>query len=274
MFASNTAGTSEICLCHVRVRKEEFVFVQNFWSRGTESATLFPTIITLLYIIIFTIGNKILFVFRTTETTQIRFSVSTTYTQRIFLEILLNQTEIRLYSPCKYNLISVWFNNISKRFRCVYVLRWEEFFWSRGTERATLFPTPEKDFRFITNFPLFFHNRKQNFVCFQNNRKYRNTVLGVCSDFIFGLGVCWEEFVWRRGTEALHYSRPPCCIFGLTSKPVLAFKSWTCQKFHAFVQLYVYIYIYACMYIYIYIYAYIFLLTNGHTKLLPRDNIF
>ena len=60
-------------------------------------------------------------------------------TQRNLFEILLNQTEIRLYLSCtdwfgtkrsvrlvpnksmrgKYNIISVWFNKISKRFPCV-----------------------------------------------------------------------------------------------------------------------------------------------------------
>ena len=61
------------------------------------------------------------------------------YTQRYILEILLNQTEIRLYLPIfqmiynqedirlvpnqsendKYNLVSVWFNKISKIYLCV-----------------------------------------------------------------------------------------------------------------------------------------------------------
>ena len=63
------------------------------------------------------------------------------YTKRNVFKILLNQTEIRLYLPFsdwfgtenglrpfavlnqsvhgKYNMISVWFNNISKRFLCV-----------------------------------------------------------------------------------------------------------------------------------------------------------
>ena len=61
------------------------------------------------------------------------------YTRRNLFEILLNQTEVRFYLPIsdwfvtangrpfavpnqsvhdKYNLISVWFNNISKRFLC------------------------------------------------------------------------------------------------------------------------------------------------------------
>ena len=70
------------------------------------------------------------------------FSVGryTAYTQRNLSEILVNQTEIRLYLPFpnwfgtanrrpfavqnqsvhgKYNLISIWFNNISERFLCV-----------------------------------------------------------------------------------------------------------------------------------------------------------
>ena len=69
----------------------------------------------------------------------------TNYTQGNLREILLNQTETRLYLPCtdrfwtangqcsfavpnksvhgKYNLISSWFNNISKRFLCVYPRR-------------------------------------------------------------------------------------------------------------------------------------------------------
>ena len=64
-------------------------------------------------------------------------------TQGNIPQILLNQTELRLYLPCtdwfgtangyfpivlpnrsengKYNLISDWFNKISKRFLCVYV---------------------------------------------------------------------------------------------------------------------------------------------------------
>ena len=66
------------------------------------------------------------------------------YTQRNLFEILLNQTDIRLYLPfsdwfgskstdfrlvpnqsenVKYNLILGWFNKISKRFICVHINR-------------------------------------------------------------------------------------------------------------------------------------------------------
>ena len=72
-------------------------------------------------------------------------SLNVSYTQRNLFEILLNQTEIRLYLPfsdwfgtsnglclfafpnqsedSKYNLISVWFNNISKIFLSVYTVK-------------------------------------------------------------------------------------------------------------------------------------------------------
>ena len=68
---------------------------------------------------------------------------SENYIQRKLFGILLNQTEIRLYLPCtdwfgtangqcpfavpnqsengKYNLVSVWFKEIPKRFLCVYL---------------------------------------------------------------------------------------------------------------------------------------------------------
>ena len=70
------------------------------------------------------------------------------YTHRNLFEILLNQTEVRLHLPFsdwfgaangrvrlipnqseigKYNLISVWFNKISKIFLCVYT----QTIWSR-----------------------------------------------------------------------------------------------------------------------------------------------
>ena len=68
-------------------------------------------------------------------------------TQRNLFEILLNQTEIGLYLPFsdwfgtkrtsfwfqihpengKYNLISVWFNKISKRFLCVCGVQWDKY---------------------------------------------------------------------------------------------------------------------------------------------------
>ena len=61
---------------------------------------------------------------------QIWAKMFSSYTEKYIFEILLNQTEIRLYLPCtdwfrtangqcplhgKYNLISVWFNKISKK---------------------------------------------------------------------------------------------------------------------------------------------------------------